>query len=120
MNSKVFYNILIIINLILLPTFCFADDYIENDDTTANITIEASSNSSTIPNINARHAVILDRNSNTVLYGKKENETCKMASTTKIMTAIVTIENCKDLNQTVTISKKAARNRWLKTWFIHR
>ncbi len=120
MNFKIFYNIFIILSLVFLPSFCFADDYIENTDTISNITIEASSNSSTIPNINARHAVILDRNSNTVLYGKKENEKCKMASTTKIMTAIVTIEKCNNLNQTVTVSKKAARNRWLKTRSVHR
>ena len=42
------------------------------------------------------------------LYGKKETEQCKMASTTKIMTAIVVIENVKDLSQKVTISKKSA------------
>lgn len=41
-------------------------------------------------------------------FGKKETETCKMASTTKIMTAIVVIENCTNLNDIVTISKKSA------------
>lgn len=43
-----------------------------------------------------------------VLYGKKENERCKMASTTKIMTSIVVIENTKNINTKVKVSAKAA------------
>ena len=42
-----------------------------------------------------------------ILYGKNENEKRKMASTTKIMTAIVVIENA-NLESIVTISQKAA------------
>ena len=59
------------------------------------------------PSINSRSAVVIDRNSGTVLYGKNENNKVKMASTTKIMTATVVIENCS-LNDTVIASKKAA------------
>ncbi len=43
-----------------------------------------------------------------VLFGKKENEKCKMASTTKIMTAIVVLERVDDLNEVTEISAKAA------------
>lgn len=43
-----------------------------------------------------------------VIWGKDENKRTAMASTTKIMTAIVTIENCSDLSQMVTASAKAA------------
>ena len=57
--------------------------------------------------INSRSAVVIDRNTNTILYGKNENEKRKMASTTKIMTATIIIENC-NLNDIVTISKKSA------------
>ncbi len=60
-----------------------------------------------IKNINSRAYVVLDRNSNTVLVGKNEMQKRKMASTTKIMTATIIIENC-NLSDTVTISKKAA------------
>ena len=49
---------------------------------------------------------LLIGNLGTVLYGKNENNKVKMASTTKIMTATIVIENC-DLNETVTVSKKA-------------
>lgn len=43
-----------------------------------------------------------------VLYGKKENERCKMASTTKIMTAIIVLENEEDLSKKIKVSGKAA------------
>lgn len=64
-------------------------------------------NSSTIPDINSRAAIVFDRTTSTVLYGKNENQIRKMASTTKIMTAIIVIEN-SNLYNTVTISKNAA------------
>ena len=58
-------------------------------------------------NLNARSCVVLDRNSKKIIFGKNEYNKVKMASTTKIMTATIIIENC-DLNKTITISKKAA------------
>lgn len=69
--------------------------------------IETSSNVTDIPNINSRAAIVIDRNSKAILYGKSETEQRKMASTTKIMTAIVVLENA-NLSDIVTISKKAA------------
>ena len=57
--------------------------------------------------INSRKAVIIDRTSKKVLFGKKENERAKMASTTKIMTAMVVIQNT-NLDNIVEVSKKAA------------
>lgn len=44
----------------------------------------------------------------TVLYGKQENKRCKMASTTKIMTSVIVVENVKDINEKTIISPKAA------------
>ncbi len=58
-------------------------------------------------NLNARSCIILDRTSKKILFGKNEYNKVKMASTTKIMTATIILENC-DLSKTVTISKKAA------------
>lgn len=43
-----------------------------------------------------------------VLYGKKENEKCKMASTTKIMTAIIVLEKEENLNKKTKVSSKSA------------
>ena len=62
-----------------------------------------------IPNINARHAVVLERDTGMILFGKKENERCKMASTTKIMTAIIVLENVNNLDEKVVVSEKSAR-----------
>ena len=58
-------------------------------------------------NLNARSCIVLDRTSKKVLFGKNEYNKVKMASTTKILTATIILENC-DLSETVTISKKAA------------
>lgn len=57
--------------------------------------------------INARSYVVLDRKSKKVLIGKNEYTKAKMASTTKIMTATIILENC-NLDNIVTISKKSA------------
>lgn len=68
---------------------------------------QASTNPSEEPITHSRAVVIYDRTSKTVLYGKNENDVRAMASTTKIMTATILIENA-DLSQTVEVSKKAA------------
>lgn len=57
------------------------------------------------PAISAASAVLYDPLSDTVLYKKNAEKTRGMASTTKIMTAIVALEQY-DLNQTVTIQKE--------------
>lgn len=110
MKNKKLFLILIII-LFFTPLRCFADDESFEDTPSFSNVVEiietSSTNISKIPHINARHSIIFDRNSKQMLYGKKENETCKMASTTKIMTAIIVIENT-DLNDLVTISIKSA------------
>ena len=59
------------------------------------------------PQTYSRAVVVYDRTSKTVIYGKNENDIRAMASTTKIMTAIVLLENA-DLSQTVEVSKHAA------------
>lgn len=61
-----------------------------------------------MPQINSRHAIVYDRSSGVILYGKKENERCKMASTTKIMTAIIVLENEENFDKKIKVSRKAA------------
>lgn len=68
---------------------------------------QASTNPSEEPITHSRAVVVYDRTSKTVLYGKNENDVRAMASTTKIMTATLLIEN-GDLSQTVEVSKRAA------------
>ena len=107
-----------IISLIILLIICtsniiiFADDEIEEynkkiDNNEINKTIETSANLNDEPKINSRSAVVIDRKSKNIIYGKNENVKKAMASTTKIMTAMVVIQNT-NLNNIVDISKKAA------------
>lgn len=94
---------------ILLPSFTLADDINIYDTEDINIieTVETVAKQENIPTINSKSAVVIDRNSNTILYGKDENTKRKMASTTKIMTCLIVIEN-SNLNDIVEISKKSA------------
>ena len=52
-------------------------------------------------------AILMEQDTKRILYGKNERNKVKIASTTKILTAIVAIEN-SSLDEKVTISKKAA------------
>ena len=70
-------------------------------------TIETTSNIADIPLISSRYSVVLERNSKSILFEKNKDTKTPMASTTKIMTALIVIENA-DLNKTITISSKAA------------
>ena len=86
-TNKLF--ILSLIWVFLLSGIVYADDI----DFEIDSSIETISPQDTIPSINSRAAIVYDRNSGMILYGKNENEKRKMASTTKIMTAILVIEN---------------------------
>ena len=55
----------------------------------------------------ARSAVLMDADSGRVLFGKNENERMPMASTTKIMTCILALEN-GNMEDMVTVSSYAA------------
>lgn len=68
-----------------------------------NIIINAQTNLDS----SAKGMVVLEGNTNTILYGKNEHERMPMASTTKIVTAILAIENCNDLDKKIKISEKA-------------
>lgn len=107
-------KIIILVLLIVMVNnfFVYADDenellnepIIEENDKKE---IEAAASSNTKPTINSRRYAIYDRLSGRCIYGKDENKQTAMASTTKIMTAIIVVENCK-LEDVVTITAKAA------------
>lgn len=90
MTKKI--KVIILICSILISTFLFC----------AKSNVYAESISSP-----ARAMVVLEGNTNTVLYGKNEDQRLAMASTTKIVTAILAIENCKDLDEKFLVSEKA-------------
>ena len=98
--------IFIIVSNIIFPIYA-DDEETEIEDINIEEIIEASAKPTNIPTINSRAAVIYDRTSGTVIYGKEENTKRKMASTTKIMTCLVTLEHA-NLTDTVEVSKKAA------------
>ena len=106
--------ILLFLICIFISPYVLADDLSPSDDVfdISEIlndidSIETNSDISQLPTINSRAYVVIDRKSNTILIGKNENQKKKMASTTKIMTALVVIEHCT-LSDTVEISKKSA------------
>lgn len=85
--------ILIIVLMLQINIYAFEieeeTDYIWLQDEIIN----TSANPVNEPNLNSRCAIVFDRNSKTAIYGKNENKRVPMASTTKIMTAIVLLEN---------------------------
>lgn len=108
MKKIVFKLFFLALLTIFIPISILADDEIFEDDfLISNITQEVASSLSDEPSINARHAIIFDRHSKKAIFSKKASENCKMASTTKIMTALVVIEN-SNLNEIVEISSKAS------------
>ena len=52
-------------------------------------------------------ACLMDADTGVVLYGKNEEEAYYPASITKVMTALLTIENCDNLSEQVTFSYDA-------------
>lgn len=109
------FKIVIIVILISISTISTvrADDVEEELEINEGIAyyeseIEtASNNLSKEPVTNSKRCVIYDRKSKRVIYGKNEDVKGAMASTTKIMTAIIVLEN-EDLDKQVEIGAKAA------------
>ncbi|WP_294405534.1 D-alanyl-D-alanine carboxypeptidase family protein [uncultured Clostridium sp.] len=66
--------------------------------------------------VNARCAIALDKETHEVLYEQNAYEIVPMASTTKILTSLIAIEQ-DDLQVPVTISKKAASIRGSKVGY---
>lgn len=102
---------IILLFAIVCPTFyVWADDDEPdeiNENEIQNLVLESVAKPSEEPRLNARAAIIYDRTTKEIMWGKKETSKRAMASTTKIMTAIVVLEN-SNLSDMVTISKKAA------------
>lgn len=55
----------------------------------------------------AKAMCVLDKDSHRILYSKNASEQLPMASTTKVVTAITAIENCKDLDEVITVNNNA-------------
>ena len=59
-----------------------------------------------LPDIDATNALVMGKDG-TVYYGRGADEQVKIASITKVMTAILTVENC-EMDEKVTVSNDAA------------
>lgn len=77
-------------------------------DASANVsgTTDNSSSDANVPSTYSPACLLMDQNSGKILYSKNANTKMYPASTTKIMTAILTLENCK-LTDTATASHNA-------------
>ena len=111
-NKKVISAMIcLFVTLILsINNMCYAninDNEIIDINETKKQAIETVSKNIENLKLNSRIGLIFDRNSKRILYEKNGLKQVPMASTTKIMTAIVVLEN-SELNDVVTISKKAA------------
>ena len=112
-------DILYLIGIILILNFAVSSLYKTSQDksvkTEVTETSPAESDNSFVHqiitavnlDINARSACVIDFDTGTILYEKNAYQKRPMASTTKIMTAIIALETCS-LNDDVPISGKAA------------
>lgn len=107
-TAKVILIVLIILSNLLWTDRVKADD--TNDDGPISDILKDESWETTgnqIPRVSAGAAIVMDTESGRVLYEKNAYKRNSIASTTKIMTAIVAIENGSD-DEDVTVSKRAA------------
>lgn len=111
--AKIIAVILMIVFILQVCVFAYEieeeTDYVWLEEEIANASAETSSE----PTLNSRYVVAFDRTSKTILFGKNENKQVPMASTTKIMTAIVLMENLGisnelTLDSEVEVCKQAA------------
>lgn len=98
--------VMLIILFLAIPVTTFADD-LDDEEIIKEEVLNVSTSVDKIPNINSRACLIYDIDSNRVLFEKNGYTKRPMASTTKIMTATIVLENA-NLQDTVQVSKKAA------------
>ena len=90
--------LILIIGLILFMNLHVISFGYEKEETTNYMWLKeekrnVDTNKADEPKLNSRCAVVFDRNSKSIIFGKNENKRVPMASTTKIMTAIVLLES---------------------------
>lgn len=105
---KIVLASLIVISNLFLASIVSADDF--SDDGPINNLLDSDSVETIgnkIPKISAGAAIVMDMDSGRILYEKNAYTRRSIASTTKIMTAIVALENGYD-NEDVIVSKRAA------------
>jgi len=102
--------LVVIMQLFICPfSEVFADDAVEEvaEEEAKEQVIETVAEAQEVPKQDARVGLVLDRKTKEVVYEKNGYKQVPMASTTKILTAIVVLEHC-DVTQVVEIPQKAA------------
>lgn len=99
--------LLILITIFVFTSTCYADIDLDSEELESFSFSEVSNNSISEPTTNSKNIIVIDRKTLSVLYEKNGYDKVAMASTTKIMTCILTLEYCS-LKEIVTISNTAA------------
>jgi len=102
MNFKKLFIYSLIFIFILFGTVSFA-----NNETTHSLKTNDSTLSSENLYIFSNAAILIDSNSGKTLYEKNSTKKVYPASTTKILTAIIAIENIENLQETTTVNYSA-------------
>lgn len=105
--KKIIVLVLLFFQLNFVNQNVYANEYKENDPFIGVFSANSNQTNLKTPLVEAGAAVVIDAISGRVLYEKNAYSKRAMASTTKIMTAIVAIEN-GNLDDSVTVSKRAA------------
>ena len=106
MCFSLFLSIILILNS---KIYSFEDENIELFEySEIEKTLETVSSVSNLPDTNSKHIIAIDRESKRILYEKDAFSKTPMASTTKILTAIIAIEEC-NLDEEVSISSNASK-----------
>ena len=103
--KNIFIIFIILINL--LGNTVLADISLEEDVYIDEESLQTSTDITSDVKTYSKHISCRERTTEEILFEKDAYTQTAMASTTKIMTAIIVLENC-DLNEEVSISKKAA------------
>lgn len=80
---KILFCMILVVFSYIFPVYADDED-LENFSDISSINV--SSEITAEPSINSKAAIIYERSSGTILFGKNENEKRKMASTTNVVT----------------------------------
>lgn len=105
-----FYAKIFVLAIFLCAVLCLSSCNFNNDiiDTDSDIYIPqlTAASEGNIVSVSAHSAIAIQAQTGEVYFEKNSHEKLPMASTTKIMTALVALENC-DINKEISVSKDA-------------
>ncbi len=103
-----FFSFLLLFTVIDCDLVAAADLYDSTDAVDSLIDSMPSDNWPSFPDITSNGAILMEYNTGTILYAKNITQKMYPASTTKILTALLALENLK-LDDTITFSSEAVK-----------